>query len=100
MKLAFICCLIILASASRCSDSHVCEGVSSCCKSEKGKWACCPYAAGVCCEKSLCCPPGFVCSADGSQCFSDPYGFLALVGTNSAMSESVLWVEEEEKDNY
>lgn len=86
MKGFIVCLVVVIVSASRCSDEHICEGIASCCKGTDGKWACCGYASGVCCPGSdNCCPPMYTCSTDGEQCTYDPFGFLAQIDYSDAL---------------
>ncbi|XP_041829426.1 granulin b [Melanotaenia boesemani] len=57
-----------------CNDSVACADGSTCCKSSKGEWACCPLPKAVCCKDHLhCCPHGTVCNLAASTC-DDPSG--------------------------
>uniref|UniRef100_A0A3Q0RVT9 Granulin b n=1 Tax=Amphilophus citrinellus TaxID=61819 RepID=A0A3Q0RVT9_AMPCI len=52
-----------------CNDSVACADRSTCCKTLKGDWACCPLPEAVCCEDHLhCCPHGTVCNIKASTC--------------------------------
>ncbi|KAK2820094.1 hypothetical protein Q5P01_023053 [Channa striata] len=57
-----------------CNDSVACADGSTCCKSPKGEWACCPLPKAVCCEDHLhCCPHGTICNLAASTC-DNPIG--------------------------
>ncbi|XP_041818405.1 granulin b [Chelmon rostratus] len=59
-----------------CNDSVACADGSTCCKSSKGQWACCPLPKAVCCDDHVhCCPHGTVCNLEAESC-DDPAGFL------------------------
>lgn len=52
-----------------CNDSVACADGSTCCKTLKGDWACCPLPQAVCCEDHLhCCPHGTICNLKSSTC--------------------------------
>uniref|UniRef100_A0A3Q3B2D5 Granulins domain-containing protein n=1 Tax=Kryptolebias marmoratus TaxID=37003 RepID=A0A3Q3B2D5_KRYMA len=52
-----------------CNDSVACADGSTCCKSVRGEWACCPLPEAVCCEDHLhCCPHGTVCNLEAQTC--------------------------------
>ncbi|KAF3704026.1 Granulins Proepithelin [Channa argus] len=60
-----------------CNDSVACSDGSTCCKSPKGEWACCPLPKAVCCEDHLhCCPHGTVCNLAASTCDGSTGGAL------------------------
>lgn len=86
MKGIIIFLIIGLGIASRCSDEHVCVEAESCCKDSSDKWACCPYASGVCCPSSNhCCPPMYTCSTNGENCIYDPFSFLSQIEALNAL---------------
>ena len=52
-----------------CDEEHFCANGDTCCKLQSGDWGCCPRPNAVCCSDGLhCCPNGFTCNADSSQC--------------------------------
>ncbi|XP_010352279.1 progranulin [Rhinopithecus roxellana] len=52
-----------------CGGGHFCHDNQTCCRDNRGGWACCPYRQGVCCaDRRHCCPAGFRCAARGAKC--------------------------------
>jgi len=46
-----------------------CSSSSTCCLIEDGKYGCCPYTQATCCsDKAHCCPSGYRCDLEHSQC--------------------------------
>lgn len=55
-----------------CDSSHACPDETTCCKTETGEWACCPFPQAVCCEDHQhCCPSGTTCDLASSSCVKD-----------------------------
>ncbi|CAN8004531.1 unnamed protein product, partial [Ixodes hexagonus] len=54
-----------------CPDGTSCHYGSSCCESENGHYACCPYKHAQCCDNERCCPQGFKCSTEEGTCLRD-----------------------------
>ncbi|XP_028332120.1 granulin b [Gouania willdenowi] len=68
---------------NKCDESTSCPGVTTCCKTESGDWACCPLPQAVCCDDHIhCCPHGSVCNLAAQTC-DDP----------STSSPSVTWTK-------
>ncbi|KAI1285721.1 Progranulin [Halotydeus destructor] len=52
-----------------CPDKSQCSDNDTCCPSEEGGYACCPYKDGVCCsDKIHCCPHGSKCDVSEGRC--------------------------------
>uniref|UniRef100_A0A2I3MV60 Progranulin n=1 Tax=Papio anubis TaxID=9555 RepID=A0A2I3MV60_PAPAN len=52
-----------------CGGGHFCHDNQTCCRDNRGGWACCPYRQGICCaDRRHCCPAGFRCAARGAKC--------------------------------
>uniref|UniRef100_A0A672YVM1 Granulin a n=1 Tax=Sphaeramia orbicularis TaxID=375764 RepID=A0A672YVM1_9TELE len=55
-----------------CDDTISCPDNTTCCKTKKGGWACCPYPEAVCCQDMLhCCPKGKTCNLAAMTCDDD-----------------------------
>lgn len=66
-----------------CNETVACASGTTCCKTQKGSWACCPLPKAVCCEDYIhCCPEGTVCNVAAASC-DDP----------TELSVSVPWME-------
>ncbi|XP_028978944.2 granulin a isoform X2 [Esox lucius] len=66
--------LLTRAKDVPCNDTKSCEDGSTCCKTEKGEWACCPLPQAVCCSDFIhCCPHGKICNLPAQTC-EDPSG--------------------------
>ncbi|XP_061731911.1 granulin b isoform X1 [Nerophis ophidion] len=66
--------VVALAEKSECDESTWCPGVSTCCRSVSGGWACCPLKQAVCCaDQKHCCPHAKVCNLQAQTC-DDPSG--------------------------
>lgn len=88
MKIIIIAVILGLALANTCKDGSMCSGSQTCCELSKG-YGCCPYQNATCCsDKEHCCPNGFTCDVQRSQCLSSSRnGFLSFVGLEK-ISES------------
>ncbi|XP_054622865.1 granulin b [Dunckerocampus dactyliophorus] len=65
---------IALAENTKCDESVSCPGLSTCCRTTGGGWACCPLEQAVCCDDHLhCCPHGKECNLEAETC-DDPLG--------------------------
>ncbi|XP_031415477.1 granulin a isoform X2 [Clupea harengus] len=54
-----------------CDSSYACADGTTCCKDDKGGWACCPLAEAVCCDDNThCCPKGTICDVAAQTCLS------------------------------
>ncbi|XP_061557473.1 granulin a [Phycodurus eques] len=52
-----------------CDDKVHCKGGTTCCKSAKGTWSCCPLPEAVCCsDLKHCCPRGHTCNLAAQTC--------------------------------
>uniref|UniRef100_A0A8C4T306 Granulins domain-containing protein n=1 Tax=Erpetoichthys calabaricus TaxID=27687 RepID=A0A8C4T306_ERPCA len=52
-----------------CDDTVACPDNTTCCKTAKGSWACCPMPKAVCCSDHVhCCPEGTICDVTTLQC--------------------------------
>ncbi|XP_018592009.1 progranulin-like isoform X2 [Scleropages formosus] len=52
-----------------CNNSVACPDDTTCCKTERGQWACCPYSQAVCCSDHIhCCPQNTVCNLSAGSC--------------------------------
>lgn len=53
-----------------CPDNvTTCSAGQVCCEKDKGKYSCCPYSDGVCCDGGdRCCPGTFTCCDGGEGC--------------------------------
>ncbi|KAJ7991803.1 hypothetical protein DPEC_G00287660 [Dallia pectoralis] len=52
-----------------CDVKFFCAPGNSCCKGPTGKWGCCPYPLGQCCDDGVhCCEYGYVCDPTSSKC--------------------------------
>ncbi|XP_069041662.1 progranulin-like isoform X2 [Lepisosteus oculatus] len=55
----------------KCNDTAYCPHDTTCCKTAKGEWACCPFPKAVCCEDHAhCCPQGTTCDLTAGYCKS------------------------------
>uniref|UniRef100_A0A3Q2ZK57 Granulin b n=1 Tax=Hippocampus comes TaxID=109280 RepID=A0A3Q2ZK57_HIPCM len=54
---------------TKCNESMVCPGTSTCCQDVAGDWACCPLKEAVCCHDGFhCCPHGKRCNLEAKTC--------------------------------
>uniref|UniRef100_A0AAX7SP20 Granulins domain-containing protein n=1 Tax=Astatotilapia calliptera TaxID=8154 RepID=A0AAX7SP20_ASTCA len=81
-----------------CNDSVACADGSTCCKTLKGDWACCPLPQAVCCDDHIhCCPHSKVCNLAAETC-DDPRGFSPPVSWLTKVAALTLEVEDEKCD--
>lgn len=61
-------------NVSKCHDNQ------TCCINTLGKYACCPYQNGTCCDdRKHCCPNGFECASGSCKREMKPNMFLEYV---------------------
>ncbi|TKS91421.1 Granulins Proepithelin [Collichthys lucidus] len=52
-----------------CNDTSACPDNTTCCKTDKGEWSCCPLPEATCCEDHIhCCPHGKKCNLAAQTC--------------------------------
>ncbi|XP_078571844.1 uncharacterized protein LOC144859249 isoform X1 [Branchiostoma floridae x Branchiostoma japonicum] len=52
-----------------CDDGSACPNHHTCCKTQTGKYGCCPLPKAVCCKDEVhCCPDGYTCDTAKSRC--------------------------------
>ncbi|CAH1239032.1 GRN [Branchiostoma lanceolatum] len=53
----------------QCEDGSACSNRHTCCKTNTGKYGCCPLEMAVCCKDEIhCCPNGYTCDTAKSRC--------------------------------
>ncbi|XP_064477414.1 multiple epidermal growth factor-like domains protein 6 isoform X2 [Ornithodoros turicata] len=61
----------LFSSEITCPDQTRCPGGRTCCKTEDGKYGCCPFSEAVCCDDGVhCCPTGHQCNLAEGTCES------------------------------
>ncbi|XP_064479542.1 progranulin-like [Ornithodoros turicata] len=64
--------LSLQSSEVTCPDQTRCPGGRTCCKTEDGKYSCCPFSEAVCCDDGVhCCPTGHQCNPEEGSCESN-----------------------------
>uniref|UniRef100_A0AAX7UPJ8 Granulins domain-containing protein n=1 Tax=Astatotilapia calliptera TaxID=8154 RepID=A0AAX7UPJ8_ASTCA len=52
-----------------CDHTAACPDGTTCCKTQEGRWACCPLPEAVCCDDHKhCCPSGTTCDPTAVSC--------------------------------
>ncbi|XP_058233260.1 progranulin-like [Hemibagrus wyckioides] len=86
------------ASVVSCDSVSFCPDGTTCCRSPRGQWTCCPYTVGQCCNDGIhCCPFGYHCDSTSTQCFRGALSFPASPQIDAMRSDIIQTpaVEEE-----
>jgi len=60
---------LVGATVGDTCPSDTCGDDSTCCQLASGSWGCCQYVLATCCsDKAHCCPNGYTCDIQTSQC--------------------------------
>ncbi|XP_054455244.1 granulin b [Anoplopoma fimbria] len=88
----------LITGKNKCDESKSCPVKYTCCKTESGRWACCPLPQAVCCDDHThCCPHNTVCNLEAETC-DDPSGLLPSLRWVEKVSALTSEVEKEKCD--
>ncbi|MBN3312902.1 GRN protein, partial [Atractosteus spatula] len=81
---------LLEAKSVKCNDTAYCPHDTTCCKTAKGEWACCPFPEAVCCEDHAhCCPQGTTCDLAAGYCKSSTQSVPWLEKVPAKMGEPI-----------